>query len=217
MTQGSNRSASYWRSRRGWITAHIVGGIAAVSIGFGLLLAISLFVLSTATPRVVVLGAILMTLAALLAFAPLIAYQSWALRRSVAPWAWCLAWTVAILSAPLIVAATRPVAVTDDGKRFVFSNGIVGIVLAALWGTSLQWLALRRKLGFARWLAVGGAALTLVAMAVGAGLVAGLIAWTITVPLALALYGALTWQSLQPLLTDPRGAAAATPLHNPPS
>ena len=72
------------------------------------------------------------------------------------------------------------------------------------------------RLGFARWLAVGGAALTLVAMAVGAGLVAGLIAWTITVPLALALYGALTWRSLQPLLTDPRGAAA-TPLHNPPS
>ena len=106
VAQGSGRSTSYWRSRRGWITAHLLGGIAAAAIGFAGLLAISLVVLSIDTEQVVALAAILMTLATLVAFAPLMAYQSWALRRAVAPWAWCLAWMVAMVSAPLIVAAT---------------------------------------------------------------------------------------------------------------
>jgi hypothetical protein len=191
----------YWRSRRGWIVAHLLCGIAAGVIGFAGLLAISLVVLSISSPRIVALAATLMTLAALVAIAPLIAYQSWALRRAVAPWAWCLAWTVAIVSAPLIVAATRPVAVTEGGNQFAFSNGIAGIVLAGLWGAWLQWLALRGKVGFARWLAGGGTALTLVTLAVGAGLVGGLIAWTIIVPVALALYGALTWPPVRSLVS----------------
>jgi hypothetical protein len=203
--QASNPMRSFWRTRRGWIAAHIIAGIAAAVIGFAVLLAISVAIFripEVSDRRFLVIAFGTMTTAALVALAPLVAYQGWALRRAVAPWAWCLAWAVAILSAPLIVAAMGPIAATASGSHFVYGNAIAGAVLAGLWGAGLQWLVLRGRVPIARWLAAASVGLTLVALAAGSGLVAGLlVAWIVTVPLAVGLLGALTWRSLERLIT----------------
>ena len=85
---------------------------------------------------------------------------------------------------------------------------IGGAVMAAAWAASMQWLALRRKVSFGRWMARGGLGLALGMLAVGVGFVASLLVfpllWSLAVPLAFALYGALTWRALGCLLRPER-------------
>ena len=147
---GSGHAAPFWRSRWGWIAAHLLCGIAAAAIGFGVLLAVSF-----ASGTGLALG--LMTLAALIGLVPLVTYQSRTLRNAVAPWAWVLAWVAAVLPASWIVAVVLRAIVLHWGNDTVFAAWIAGAALAGLWGALVQWPALRRKSGFARWMA-GGAA-----------------------------------------------------------
>ena len=193
----ANEVRPFWRSRRGWIVTHFLCGIAAAAIGFGVLFLVSAESGTRFGPEII-------AAASLAGLAPLMLYQSLALRKAVAPWAWILAWPVAAGPAPWIVAAELRAIVSEWGNDTVFAAWPAGAALAGLWGAGVQWLALRRHLGLVGWLAVGGSGLALGTLMIGLGFVASLLIfpliWFAAVPIAFALYAALSWRALGPLI-----------------